>query len=291
MESGSFGDAGMTAGVTQAKHVGATRVACASTGNTSASMAAYAARAGVAARAYLPRGAVAPPKLAQTLEYGAEVVEVDGNFDAALTQLLTGAGGDDYFLNSVNPFRLEGQKTALFGLLEQLAWKPPDYIVLPGGNLGNVSAFGKGLEEPFAAGLIRAPAAPDRRRPPGRIRSCGAVAVRRRRSKPVAQPETAATAIRIGAPCSWKKALRALRFTSGTAVDVGEDEIADAKAAIGREGIGCEPASATTLAAVRQLAAAGVIGRESSVVAILTGHMLKDPDFITRRHAGDRHGR
>jgi threonine synthase len=253
-------------------------------------MAAYAARGGLPARAYLPKGAVAAPKLAQTLEYGAEVVDVDGNFDAALSQLLTDANRDDYFLNSVNPFRLEGQKTALFGLLEQLAWQPPDYIVLPGGNLGNVSAFGKGLEELLAAGLIA--------RPPRLVvvQAAGANPfVRLWRSgaatlEPVEHPETAATAIRIGAPCSWKKALRALRQTGGTAVDVSEDEIADAKAAIGREGIGCEPASATTLAAVRQLTAAGVIGSESSVVAILTGHMLKDPDFITRRLAGDRHG-
>jgi threonine synthase len=288
--TGSFKDAGMTVGVTQAKHGGATRVACASTGNTAASMAAYAARGGIAARAYLPKGAVSAAKLAQTFDYGAEVVEVDGNFDTALSRMLSGASRDEYFLNSINPFRLEGQKTALFGVLEQLGWRPPDFVVLPGGNLGNVSAFGKGLEELVAAGLLKQPprlvvVQAEGANPFVRLwRSGGAALV------PIEHPQTAATAIRIGAPCSWKKALRALRFTEGTAVDVSEDEIADAKAAIGREGIGCEPASATTLAAVRKLAAGGVMSRESSVVAILTGHVLKDPDFITRRLAGDRHG-
>ena len=287
--TGSFKDAGMTVGVTQAKHVGAARVACASTGNTAASMAAYAARGGVAARAYLPKGAVSAAKLAQTLDYGAEIVEVDGNFDAALNRMLTGESRDEYVLNSVNPFRLEGQKTALFGMLEQLAWCPPDYVVLPGGNLGNVSAFGKGLQELVAAGLVTQPprlivVQAEGANPFVRLWRSGAAVL-----EPLADPQTAATAIRIGAPCSWKKALRALRFTNGTAVDVNEDEIANAKAAIGREGVGCEPASATTLAGVRKLTASGVIAPESTIVAILTGHVLKDPDFIIRRLAGDRH--
>jgi threonine synthase len=253
-------------------------------------MAAYAARGGIASRAYLPAGVVAAAKLAQTIDSGAEIVEVDGNFDAALDRIFAGGASDDYLLNSVNPFRIEGQKTALFGLLEQLAWQPPEYIVLPGGNLGNVSSFGKALEELTGAGIVsRVPrlvvVQAEGANPFVRLWRSGAAAL-----DPIADPRTEATAIRIGAPRSWKKALRALRFSGGTAIDVTEQEIRDAKAAIGREGVGCEPASATTLAAVAKLSASGAIDRDASVVAILTGHVLKDPDFIVRHARGDRHG-
>ena len=278
--TGSFKDTGMTVGIAQALHVGARRVACASTGNTAASMAAYAGRAGIPARAYLPKGGVSRAKLAQAIDYGAEIVEVEGNFDAALQIVMSSTSTDEYFLNSVNPYRLEGQKTVMFELLDQLAWQPPDVVVVPGGNLGNVSAFGKGLAELAAAGLIR--------RPPRLVvvQAAGANPFARlwrsqaARLEPIADPQTAATAIRIGNPASWKKALRALTFTHGTATDVTEDEIARAKAAIGREGIGCEPASATTLAGLEKLVAGGELDRDATVVAILTGHVLKDPDFI-----------
>jgi threonine synthase len=285
--TGSFKDTGMTVGITEAKRAGATRVACASTGNTAASMAAYAARAGLPARAYLPRGAVSGAKLAQAIDYGAEIVEVDGNFDAALARLVAGAGTGEYFVNSLNPFRLEGQKTVVFELLDQLQWSAPDFIVVPGGNLGNVSAFGKAIEELVASGLIvKRPrlvvVQAEGANPFARLWRSGAGVL-----EPQRDPQTEATAIRIGAPASWKKALRALRFTSGLAMDVSEDAIRDAKAAIGREGIGCEPASATTLAAVDQLSADGRIDRDATVVAILTGHVLKDPDYIIRhRHLG-----
>jgi threonine synthase len=285
--TGSFKDAGMTVGMTEAKSAGATRVACASTGNTAASMAAYAARAGLKARAYLPTGAVSAAKLAQALDYGAEVVDVPGNFDSALERLTSSGRSDEYFLNSLNPFRLEGQKTVMFELLADLDWQAPDYVVVPGGNLGNVSAFGKALQELVSAGYISKPprlivVQAEGANPFVRLWRSGAKTL-----EPIRDPQTAATAIRIGAPASWKKALRALRFTDGFALDVTEDAIAAAKAAIGREGIGCEPASATTLAAIEQLVADGRLDRNATVVAILTGHVLKDPDYIVRhRHLG-----
>ena len=238
-------------------------------------MAAYAARAAVPARAYLPKGAVSPAKLAQALDFGAEIVEVDGNFDAALERLTSDPSRGEYFLNSLNPFRLEGQKIAMVELLEQLAWEAPDYVVVPGGNLGNVSSFGKAFEELVSAGLIAKPprlvvVQAEGANPLVRMWRSGGSAL-----QAIRDPQTEATAIRIGAPASWKKALRALRFTGGFATEVSE-------AAIGREGIGCEPASATTLAAIEQLAADGRIDRDATVVAILTGHALKDPDFIMR---------
>ena len=280
--TGCFKDVGMTVGMTEAKHVGAKVVGCASTGNTAGSLAAYAARAGIAARVYLPKGAVSLAKLAQSLEHGAEVVEIDGNFDKALADLLATASGELYFLNSISPFRVEGQKTVIFELLDQLDWQPPDFIVLPGGNLGNTAAFGKALEELKAAGLIQqvprlVVVQAEGANPLARMWREG-----RSEIEPVENPTTAATAIRIGAPRSWKKAIRALRFTNGLALDVTDEEIAEAKSVIGRDGIGCEPASATTLAGIRKLASAGTIDKDASVVAILTGHLLKDPDYILK---------
>ena len=275
-----FKDLGMTVGVTEAVHVGAKVVGCASTGNTSGSLAAYAARAGLYARVYLPSGQVSTNKLAQAVDFGAEIVHVAGNFDVALDRLLSQARNGLYFLNSINPFRLEGQKTAIFEMLEQLGWHAPDFVVVPGGNLGNSSAFGKALEELHAAGfldklprlvIVQAEGA----NPLAQMWRSGSNEL-----QPVDKPDTAATAIRIGNPRSWKKALRALHNTNGFVVDVSDDEIAEAKAMIGRDGIGCEPASATTLAALRKLAVQGEIDRDAVVVAILTGHALKDTDFI-----------
>ncbi|MBI4455985.1 MAG: threonine synthase [Acidobacteria bacterium] len=280
--TGSFKDGGMTVAITHAKYLGVTQVACASTGNTAASMAAYAARAGISARVYLPQGAISKAKLAQSVDYGAEIVQVEGNFDSVLEHLLRTAGGEAYFLNSINPFRIEGQKIFILGLMEQVDWNPPDYIVLPGGNLGNASAFGKALDELKATNLI------------GKVPRMVVVQaeganpfVRTWRSgteslQVLSEPRTAASAIRIGAPRSWKKALRALQFTDGMCLDVSEAEIAEAKATIGREGVGCEPASATTLAGIRKLIWQGQLDRDADVVAILTGHMLKDPDYVIR---------
>jgi threonine synthase len=280
--TGSFKDLGMTAGMTEAKFVGATAVACASTGNTAASLAAYAARAELVARVYLPAGQASHNKLAQALDFGAEIVQIQGSFDDALETLLAGADPQLYFLNSINPFRIEGQKTAMFELMEQFNWDPPDYVVVPGGNLGNSSAFGKAFMELKRYGFIeRVPriviVQAQGANPLARMWSSGA-----KNLEAVERPETVATAIRIGNPRSWKKALQAVSFTGGLVLDVTDEEIGEAKAMIGRDGIGCEPASATTLAGLRKLTAARTIDRDARIVAVLTGHALKDTDYIIK---------
>lgn len=282
----SFKDNGMTAGVTQAGILGRRRVACVSTGNTSASMAAYAAVAGMRAVIFLPAGNIAYGKLAQALEYGALTIQVEANFDQilALVRSVSEELGI-YLLNSVNPFRIEGQKTIVVEMLEQRAWRVPDWIVLPGGNLGNVSALGKGLRELCAVGLI------DSLPRIAVIQAAGSAPFCRQfrdggELRPVRSPETLATAIRIGAPVSWRKAGFEVSQANGVVDSVSEQQIADAKAVIGRCGIGCEPASAATLAGIRQLVQAQVIERDADVVAILTGHLLKDPDYVYRYHSG-----
>lgn len=286
--TGSFKDNGMTTGVTQARALGATAVACASTGNTSASMAAYAARAGMRAFVFIPADQVAYGKLSQSLEYGASVVEIEGNFDDAMRlvrELAEEAGL--YLLNSINPFRLEGQKTIVIELMEQLAWRAPDWIVLPGGNLGNVSAFGKALGELEELGFI------DRLPRLAVIQAEGAAPFYelvasddRSALRPFRDPATLATAIRIGNPVSWKKALRAIRSAEGIVERVSEQEIADAKAVIGSDGIGCEPASAATLAGIRNLISSGKIAADEMVVAVLTGNLMKDPGYTVGYHTG-----
>ena len=284
--TGSFKDNGMTAGVAQARRLGMTRAACVSTGNTSASLAAYASAGGIAPVIFIPNGNIAYGKLAQALEYGARTFQVDANFDQilALVRVLAERLGI-YLLNSINPFRIEGQKSIVIEMMDQLDWTPPDWIVVPGGNLGNVSAFGKGLRELHAWGLISrlprlaviqaAGAAPfeDYWRAGGAFRA-------------VEHPETLATAIKIGDPVSWPKAELEVRASQGVVAKVSEQEIADAKAVIGLCGIGCEPASAATLAGLRKLTAAGAVERGAHVVAVLTGHVLKDPDYIYRYHTG-----
>jgi threonine synthase len=287
--TGSFKDNGMTAGISQARALGATVVACASTGNTSASMAAYAARACMRAVVFIPAGQVAYGKLSQSLEYGASVIEVEGNFDDAMQVVRELAEESElHLLNSVNPFRLEGQKTIVIELIEQLGWCAPDWIVVPGGNLGNCSAFGKALSELFALGFI------DRMPRLAVIQAEGAApfyklfaSPDRRELIPIDRPVTLATAIRIGNPVSWKKALRALRLTNGVVEIVSEQEIADAKAIIGRDGIGCEPASAATLAGVKRLVASGTIASNDKVVCVLTGNLMKDPTYTINYHTGE----
>lgn len=284
--TGSFKDNGMTCGVAQAVALKRRRVACVSTGNTSASMAAYAAAAGLDPLIFLPNGNIAYGKLAQALEYGARTFQVDANFDQilALVRVLAEELGI-YLLNSINPFRIEGQKTIAIEMMDQRDWNPPDWIVLPGGNLGNTSAFGKALREMHAHGLIpRLPrlavvqaegSAPfyDYMRNGGEFAS-------------IPHPETLATAIKIGDPVSWPKALRELQATNGVVEKATEQEIADAKAVIGLCGIGCEPASAATLAGIRKLTASGTIRPDADVIALLTGHVLKDADYIFRYHTG-----
>ncbi|MEK6299116.1 MAG: threonine synthase [Acidobacteriota bacterium] len=285
--TGSFKDNGMTTGVTQAVRIGATAVACASTGNTSASMAAYAARAGMRAVVFIPAGEIAWGKLSQALEYGAAVIELEGNFDDAMRVVREVAGETDlYLLNSINPFRLEGQKTIVIEMIEQCSWRAPDWIVLPGGNLGNVSAFGKALHELAELGFI------DRLPRLAVIQAEGAApfydlfASKRAQLEPMDKASTLATAIKIGNPVSWRKALRALSWTAGVVERVSEQQIADAKAMIGLDGIGCEPASAATLAGIKLLVSAGVIAPDSDVVAVLTGNLLKDPNYTVDYHTG-----
>src|SRR5690242_20197449 len=281
--TGSFKDLGMTVGITEARRRGARIVACASTGNTAASMAAYAARAGMAARVYLPKGKLSRAKVAQSIDYGAEIVEIDGNFDDALRSMMQKQDMDEYFLNSINPLRIEGQKTAMFELMEQLDWQAPDYVVVPGGNLGNSSAFGKAFRELHSVGLIA--------KIPKMVivQAAGAnplvltAGSGGKELSVVPNPSTCATAISIGSPRSWRKALQVLKFTRGLVLDVTDEQILQAKSVIGRDGMGCEPASATTLAGVRRLRNSGGIPREAHIVCILTGHVLKDPDIILKR--------
>ncbi|MGO9642786.1 MAG: threonine synthase [Candidatus Acidiferrales bacterium] len=289
--TGSFKDTGMTLAVTHAVRLGARMLACASTGNTAASLAAYAARAGVRAVILVPHGQVSSAKLAQSLDYGASVLELEGNFDTAMRVVRELAeDGSLYLVNSVNPMRVEGQKTVAIELMEQCGWRVPDYVVVPGGNLGNISALGKGFLEMLRWGLI------DRLPQFAVIQAEGAapfahlLAARQRNTsaeiEPVADPRTLATAIRIGAPVSWKRGLRVLAETGGTSITVSEQEIADAKAILGRDGIGCEPASATTIAGIRKLAADGRIRKGETVVAVLTGHLLKDVEYTVKYHSG-----
>jgi len=284
--TGSFKDTGMTVAVTQARKLGARLVVCASTGNTAASLAAYAARADLTCAIIVPGGQVSHAKLAQALDYGAKVVEVEGNFDACMSAIRElSQDSSVYLVNSINPFRIEGQKTVAFELAEQLEWRVPDHLVLPGGNLGNSSAFGKGFRELLASGLI------DRQPKITVVQAEGAAPFARFYTQHEsdlineADPKTLASAIKIGAPVSWRKAWRAVHETGGSVITVTEQEIADAKAMIGRDGIGCEPASATTVAGIRKLVADGVIKKDESVVAILTGHLLKDTDYVIKYHS------
>jgi threonine synthase len=286
----SFKDRGMTVGVSHAKAVGARVVACASTGNTSASLAAYAAAAGIPALVLVPETKVAAGKLAQTIAYGAKVVQVDGDFDVALALLreLT-AAYDVYLVNSVNPFRLEGQKTIIFEMLEQRSWQPPDWIVLPGGNLGNTSAFGKALAELHAVGLIdRLPRLAVVQA--ARAAPCAAYHASGFEEFAPVHAETVATAIKIGNPASTARARRSVELSNGWVTTVDDDEILDAKAVIDRSGIGCEPASAASLAGLRRLVRDDIIRSEETAIALLTGHILKDTDAITAYHFDDVDG-
>ncbi len=282
--TGSFKDRGMTVGITAARRIGATAVACASTGNTSASLAAYAALAGIPALVFVPAGQVSTGKLAQTMAYGARTLVVRGDFDACLALAVEASEKlGVYLLNSVNPFRLEGQKTIVFEALEQLSWEPPDWIVLPAGNLGNTSAFGKALLEARELGLI------DRVPRLAAVQAAGANPFARSfrdgfaATHPV-KADTLATAIRIGDPASHERGVRAIRSTGGVVTDVTDADILEAKAVVDAAGIGCEPASAASIAGTRRLLHEGVISPDESVLAVLTGHILKDPGVILTYH-------
>jgi threonine synthase len=284
----SFKDTGMTFAASSAHQGGFRWVACASTGNTSASMAAYAARGNMHSLVLIPEGKIAWGKLSQALDYGALTCQLRTDFDGCvriLNELVRQK--PVYLLNSVNPYRIEGQKTAAIELLEQLGWEPPDHIIVPGGNLGNSSAIGKALLEMLELRLIsRLPKL-------SIIQAQGANPFYRSvrdfdgaKLEPMSA-DTMATAIRIGNPASWKKALRVLRATGGEVEQVTELEIAESKAEIGADGIGCEPASAVTLAGLKKLRQRGFVKSGETVVLILTGHLLKDPDFTIKFHRGE----
>ena len=301
--SGSFKDNGMAAAFSHAKMVGAASSACASTGNTSASMAMYAHSCGLKCTVFIGSGRIAFGKLSQAMDYGGHTMQILGDFDDCMRQVqdvCTRLG--IYLVNSLNPFRLEGQKTIMLRIIEQLGWEVPDWIVVPGGNLGNSSAFGKAFDELKNLGLI------DRVPRLAVINAAGADTlthlVNNKKLKwndgKVAQsviddyyadltarnfsPHTCASAIEISRPVNLKKCLRALDICSGVVLAVPDEEIVDAKAQIGMYGLGCEPASAATIAGLKHLLADGVIARDERVACVLTGHALKDPNVTVNYH-------
>lgn len=283
--TGSFKDRGMTVGITKAVELNMKTVICASTGNTSASLAAYAARAGLQCIVLIPSGKIAYGKLAQAMVYGAKVVQIRGNFDQALKMVLelSEKHREVYLLNSINPYRLEGQKSLAYEICDQLNREAPDRVVLPVGNAGNISAIWKGLTEFHKLGLI------DKLPKMTGIQAEGAAPIAKaikngsNEIMPINQPETIATAIRIGAPVSWKKALRAIRESKGTAETVTDDEILEAQKMLARsEGLFVEPASASSIAGLKKLFESGKIDKDEVVVCVTTGHGLKDPDIAIK---------
>jgi len=286
--TGSFKDTGMTAAISVAVEEKFRRVACASPGNTSASMTAYAAQACLRRLVLIPEGKISWGKLSQALDFGALTCQLRTDFDGCL-QLLREVIRrlPVYLLNSVNPYRLEGQKTAAVELLEQLGWSVPDHIVVPGGNLGNSSAIGKALLELRDLGLISGLPKVSVIQAAGANPLVRTIRENGGKSLLTVQPDTMATAIRIGNPASWRKALRVLDATGGTVEEVSEAEIALAKAEIGSDGVGCEPASAVTLAGLKKLVQSKFVAPDESVVLILTGHVLKDPEYTLKFHRGD----
>jgi threonine synthase len=301
--SGSFKDNGMAAAFSHATMVGARSCACASTGNTSASVALYAHSCGLKCTVFIGSGRIAFGKLSQGIEYGAQTIQIRGDFDDCMRrvqQVCTKLGL--YLLNSLNPFRLEGQKTIMYRIIEGLRWEVPDWIVVPGGNLGNSSAFGKAFSELKQLGLI------ERIPRMAIINATGADTLTdlvnnknlRWNDGHVDQkaiddyyadltarnfsPHTCASAIEISRPVNLKKCLRAIEICNGVVRAVTDEEICDAKAIIGKYGLGCEPASAATIAGLKHLRAEGTIGPDERVACVLTGHPLKDPNLTVNYH-------
>jgi threonine synthase len=278
----------MTTALSVAKERGYTWVACASTGNTSAAMAAYAARAGMRSLVLIPEGKIAWGKLSQALDYGALTCQLRTDFDGCvrvLSEVVRRA--PVYLLNSVNPYRIEGQKTPALEIAEQLDWQVPDHLIVPGGNLANSSALGKGFLEMKQLGLISSLPRISIVQAEGANPLYRSMQASHGRELTPVEAHTRASAIRIGNPASWRKAVRIVEATGGWVEQAAEAEIALAKAEIGAEGIGCEPASAVTLAGLKKLVAAGRIEPSQSVVLLLTGHTLKDSDYTIQYHRGD----
>lgn len=288
--TGSFKDRGMTVAVSQARRTGAQRVVCASTGNTAASMSAFASIAGMEAVVLVPEGATALGKLSQSVAYGARVVRIQGDFDAGMS--LVREHSEElglYVVNSLNPFRVEGQKTIVFDMLQQLRWNAPDWFVFPAGNLGNAAAFGKALREAVAFGWIeRAPRLLA-------VQASGAAPFEAsyrddfKSLKPV-QAETLATAIKIGAPVSFQRAVRSIRETNGVVLAATDAEILEAKAVVDAAGLGAEPASCASVAGLAQAVAKGIVKADERCVCLLTGNLLKDPEATLGYHEGSLAG-
>ena len=302
--SGSFKDNGMTAAFSHAKMVGAVASACASTGNTSASMALYAHSCGLKATVFIGEGKIAFGKLSQSMDYGAYTIQIAGDFDDCMRQVQDVCRElNIYLVNSLNPFRLEGQKTIMFRIIEQLGWQVPDWIIVPGGNLGNSSSFGKAFSELKQLGLI------DRIPRLAIINATGADTLTDLYNNKQLRwnggrvdnqiidnyfadldargyrPDTIASAIEISRPVNLKKCIRALEICDGVVRAVTDEEILDAKAQIGKFGLGCEPASAATIAGLKHLLAEGVIGKDERIACVLTGHLLKDPNATVNYHS------
>ena len=305
--SGSFKDNGMTAAFSVARSLGRTRVACASTGNTSASVAMFAHKSNPPMQGivFIGSGKIAYGKLSQALDYGALTLQIEGDFDACMRRVRQVADKlGIYLMNSVNPFRLEGQKAIMYRALEARDWQVPDWIIVPGGNLGNCSAFGKAFLELQRLGLVK--------RVPrlAVINAAGANTLYHLYEKEGVRwnggrydrakvsglyaamdeshylPHTVASAIEIARPVNLSKALRALEVMNGLVREVTDEDILEHKALIGRYGFGCEPASAASVAGLRQLIHEKIVSPDDAVVCILTGHELKDPDATVKYHAG-----
>ncbi|MFH0897570.1 MAG: threonine synthase [Candidatus Bathyarchaeota archaeon] len=281
--TGSFKDRGMTVGVTKAIELGSKIVACASTGNTSASLAAYAAKAGLTSIVFIPSGKIALGKLTQAMIHGANIVQIKGSFDDALKTMIsfTESHREVYLLNSINPYRIEGQKTLAYEIYNQLEGIGPDTVILPVGNAGNISAIWKGFVDlqrlgilkhlPRMVGIQAENAAP----------ITTAFKHQENKIQPLEQPETVATAIRIGAPVSWKKALNAVYDSKGLMETVSDNEILEAQKLIARlEGLFIEPASAASIAGLKKLIRMGLIDSDERIVCVATGHGLKDPNIV-----------
>jgi threonine synthase len=283
--TGSFKDRGMTVGVTKAVELGVKSVICASTGNTSSSLAAYAAKAGLECAVLIPSGKIAYGKLSQSMIYGAKVIQVRGNFDQSLDAVLklSEKHRSIYLLNSINPFRIEGQKSLGYEICDQLNQEAPDRIIVPVGNAGNISAIWKGFTEFHELGIVKTLPNMTGIQAVGSAPIAHAIKSGSDTIVPVSAPETVATAIRIGAPVSWKKAMNAIRESGGTAETVTDEEILSAQKLLARgEGLFVEPASASSIAGLIKLVENGVIDKDERIVCVTTGHGLKDPDTAVK---------
>ncbi len=284
--TGSFKDRGMTIGVSKALELNVKAVACASTGNTSASLAAYAAKAGIKCYVLIPSKKIAIGKLAQAILHGAKVISIRGNFDKALKIVREICSKHNiYLLNSINPWRLEGQKTIGYEIVEQLNYEAPDTVIVPVGNSGNIYAIWKGFKEFYKYGLVDKVPRMIGIQAEGASPIVKAVKNKSVEITPIKKPETIATAIRIGNPVNAPRALKAIRESNGYAEAVSDKEIIEAQKLLARkEGIGVEPASAASIAGLKKLLEEGIIDRDEKVVCVVTGHALKDPEIIFRMY-------